>query len=589
MPDKPHAAEWVALGALLFAAVAFSLIRLDMTDTPWHLATARLAFATGQWPTHNTFSYTYPDYPLNQQYPLYQSLLYVVHSIAKWEGLSILHGLLWVAVFCLWVLWGGSLRAGSKLSALWLLGLLGLQRRMILRPDLMTMLLFVLLLHLVDRYRNGRTWAAGLFVLVQFLMVNSHQLFPLGLGVQGAFLAHLILVRARPGKCGLSSEDLKAPIWPVVLALAGSVLACFGTPLGAGILDVPAHTMGSLAHHREEVQEFAPFYDTGYGTALVMLAAGAAVAGFWRKRRQWEPYEAFLWLMGAALVAAASRGLPFFVMLSVGICARSFPGRGEAPPLAGAGSRGRWVANVARIACVVLTIEASLFVMYKRWVSPPRTLGGTQPGIGLALGDWPGAAIDFIRSHPPPGRMMNIPWYAANPLIWELYPAHQVFVDPRFETYPREFLVKAIRSETDQGVLEELIAEYQPGWIVAWISDRRIRQRVAGLMQGGGWALVHADTVFVILVRDTPEHEDYLAENKISPEDIAPRDFLESEPDLLALQQIRMAGFYQDLGLQQRAEDMIGKAAYTASRYSAPGEALEDYRKVYFRKVDARE
>ena len=80
MQDNPRPVEYVALGALLIATVAFSLIRIDMTDTPWHLATARLAFDTGNWPVQNTFSYTYPEYPLYQQYPVYQSLLYLVYS-----------------------------------------------------------------------------------------------------------------------------------------------------------------------------------------------------------------------------------------------------------------------------------------------------------------------------------------------------------------------------------------------------------------------------------------------------------------------------------------------------------------------------
>ena len=183
--------EWVAMGGLFFAAIALSLIRIDMTDTPWHLATARYAFTEGHWPIHNTFSYTYPDYPLYQQYPIYQTLLYVVYRMGGWEGLSVLHCTMWVAVFLLWMAWAGSLR-GKMLNLAWMLGLLGLQRRMILRPDIMSMLLLLILLCLIDRYRAGRTWVAALFVVVQWLLVNSHQLFPLGLAIQGALLFHLV-------------------------------------------------------------------------------------------------------------------------------------------------------------------------------------------------------------------------------------------------------------------------------------------------------------------------------------------------------------------------------------------------------------
>ncbi len=64
---KPLVIEKVAVGALLLATFALSLVRMDMVDTPVHLATAREAFVTGHWPVTNTFSYTFPDHPLYQQ------------------------------------------------------------------------------------------------------------------------------------------------------------------------------------------------------------------------------------------------------------------------------------------------------------------------------------------------------------------------------------------------------------------------------------------------------------------------------------------------------------------------------------------
>ena len=84
--SQPLTIEKMALGALFLATFALSLIRVDMTDTPWHLATAREAFTTGHWPVRNTFSYTYPDYPLFQQYPIYQALLYLVFSYWRMGG-----------------------------------------------------------------------------------------------------------------------------------------------------------------------------------------------------------------------------------------------------------------------------------------------------------------------------------------------------------------------------------------------------------------------------------------------------------------------------------------------------------------------
>src|SRR5438552_9401250 len=70
---------WIIV-ALAFPALG--LIKINPVDVPWHLATARLAEATGHWPVRNTFSWTYPDYTIYQQYPVFQATIYAVFKLA---------------------------------------------------------------------------------------------------------------------------------------------------------------------------------------------------------------------------------------------------------------------------------------------------------------------------------------------------------------------------------------------------------------------------------------------------------------------------------------------------------------------------
>ena len=213
-----------------------------------------------------------------------------------------------------------------------------------------------------------------------------------------------------------------------------------------------------------------------------------------------------------------------------------------------------------------------------RWVSPQRILGGTQPGIGLALGVWPHPAIRFLKQNPPPGRMINLTWYSANPLILDLFPEHRVFVDPRFESYPRHFLLKAVEAPRNRVVLQDLISQYQPGWMVIEVGHQSVRKLAVDLVREGGWELVHADTIFLILVRNVLDDSEYLTQHRLRPDTIAPADFLTSEPDLLALQQIRMAGLYRDFGLNTKAEEMIRAAEPAARQYRAVREGIEEFR-----------
>jgi len=575
--------EWIALGGIFIALIALSLIRIDATDTPVELATARLASQNGYWPTINTFSYTFPDYPLNQQYPIYQTMIFAIHNLWSWEGLSGLHCVLWIAVFLLWVLWGGSFKYAAVMNLAWVIALLGAQRRMILRPDILTLLLFILLLHSIDLYRRGRAWAAILFVLIQLLMVNSHQLFPLGLAVQASFLMHLYIVKFFGGRLGISSADGRLPTWPIVLALAGSILSCFGSPIGLQIIKVSIKTLGSLSHHREHVRELYPFYSEGYETLLVALTTAFALKGFWDTKRNYQPFHLFLWFIGAGLVAAAVRGLVFYALISIGIFTRSVYinvlestiDKGENP---GGIWKGRnWVRKIgALVTCIVC-----IWPIYSRWVSPARILGGTQPGFGLSLGVWPTKAINFLNQNGPPGKMLNMSWYTGNILIWDLYPRHSVFVDPRFETYPRSFLLKAIRAMDEDRLLDDLIMTYSPDWIIGEVRIRNVRLRIARLIREGSWKLVYADTLWVILVRNTPKNQTYIAAHELAPQAISPGDFLYGEPDLLALQQIEIASLYHDLGLKNKAVEMVKKAEPFAQLFPSVGKALDDFNKIY--------
>jgi hypothetical protein len=83
--------------------------------------------------------------------------------------------------------------------------------------------------------------------------------------------------------------------------------------------------------------------------------------------------------------------------------------------------------------------------------------------------------------------MLNLTWNSGNPLIFELYPEHHVFVDPRFEAYPRPFLLEAIQAAEDGEVLQNLVAKYQPGWMVADLRVESIRRLAAELVKEGTW------------------------------------------------------------------------------------------------------
>jgi hypothetical protein len=573
--------ENFAIGGIFISLIAISLIRIGIDDTPWHLSTAKYALSEGNWPICNTFSYTYPDYPLYQQYPIYQTILYFTYRAGGWEGLSLLHCISWIGIFLMWLKWSNrDSRQMKFLSLVWVLSLIGFQTRMILRPDILSIFLLISLVHFFDLYRKGRKWAAAFFVIVQLCMVNSHQLFPLGLGFQIVFLFHLIIVKKYGGRYGIAESDNSLPLLPALLAMGGSVLACFLSPLGTDIVNVVGHTLGSLQYYSKHVQELAPYYSDGDSLIIVIFASILGIIGIYQKRCHWQPFEIGLWIIASVVLSAGIRGVALYVMVCIGIFGRSlaetdFSEKATGPKHVDC----KPVKFMFRVFCAFLTLLTCCGIVYLRWGVAARSLGNAQPGIGKALGVWPDETIKFLKKTPPPGKMINLSWYSGNALIFELFPQHRVFVDPRFEAYPREFMLQTIKAGKSREALESLVSQFQPDWMIAEVRNPDVRKIAIELIREKSWVLVHADTVLLTLVRNVSKNNNYIALHSLEPENIDPRDFLTSEPDLQALQQLVMAELFQDLGLNIRFREMIEAAQSVAGRYGVVQDALGKLKK----------
>jgi hypothetical protein len=252
------------------------------------------------------------------------------------------------------------------------------------------------------------------------------------------------------------------------------------------------------------------------------------------------------------MALGAIRGVPYYVAVCVGLLGREISREWI--------QRGIAIPRFLRVAGTILALMLATQVFWHRWVDPSRSLGGSQFGMGRVLGVWPDETMRFLQDHPPPGNPLNLGWYIGNPMVLDLHPKTRVFVDPRFEAYPREFLVHAIAAEQDPLVLDALIDQFEPLWIIAEIRKPSIRQQVARLLSMKEWAPVFLDPVCVVLVRKVPETESYLADHGIDLENFNPPGLLKDEPDLLALQQLRLAAFFADLGKFARARHWLEDA-----------------------------
>jgi hypothetical protein len=521
------ALAWTVWTLIFVAAAALALLRAMAVNLPWHLATARLAHATGHWPVVNTFSYTFPDYPIYQQYPAFQAVMWAVFRAAGWAGLSAATAVGWVAALALMVRWAGPLRGGARFHVLWMLAVWALQRRMLLRPDMFTMLAFGVELCAYDAFARGKTRALALVPLAHLLWVNSHGLWPLSLAVQGIAIADAAWRR-----------DWRATRL-TALVLAASVALTFATPLGPLIWLAPFRTAQSLTLFRAEVDEFHRVWTLPHEFALTLATGVPAAFALWRTRRTTPPFDLGVWLLSLLMVLSAVRGLMFFGVVSVAVLQRAVlrthaAGGRLLPPL---GPLTRRFLGVFGLAFTGLAAGGAV---YYRWINPPLGLGGTQPGFGRAIGGWAEAATDFIRAAPPPGRMLNLNAGLGDAVIFWV-PGLPVFVDSRLETYPADFMGALLAAQSDDRALAALIERFDPQWLFATHTRPNMRARVVTLLRAG-WQPVYVDSAYVILVRPTPATAAYRQAHAIDLRRAQPADLV-AVPALRRQQQDDFAAF----------------------------------------------
>ena len=399
------------------------------------------------------------------------------------------------------------------------------------------MIAFAAELLALDAFARGRTRALALVPAVHLFWVNSHQLFPLSFVVQALFAGDLAWRR-----------DWRRLRW-VGLALVVSVLLTFTTPLGFRIALAPLRTAQSLAVFRAHVAEFHRVWTMPYELMLTLATGIPAAWALWRTRRTPSLFDLGLWLLSLALVVSAVRGLMFFGVVSVAVCQRcvlraNAAGESLLPPLAPATRR---VLGAAGLAFTVLGASAAV---YYRWVKPPLSLGGTQPGLGRAIGGWAEAATDFIRRAPPPGRMLNLGMGMGDDVIFWV-PGVPVFVDSRLESYPPEFLRSVVAAQDDDRELLALINRFDVDWVFANHALAAQRERALNLLRAG-WQPVYVDSAYVILVRPTPDTAPYRSAHAIDLRRAQPGDLVAAPADLRKEQQDSFAAFLAALERDSR-------------------------------------
>jgi hypothetical protein len=458
----------VPLVALLLVVASLCLVPMAETDLFFRLRTGDEILRTHALPARNLFSFTFPDHPDPDPAWLFDVLVAALYRLGGFPAVVIGKTVVVVAVFAAAYHLCRRSGAGAVPAALALAAAaLVMRERLVERPHLFSLAGEVAVLAALVTPR--RLWW---LVPATALWANLHA---------GAFLAPLLLLLAGLGAL-VDSRGRQAE-GRLFLVAAACVPALLLTPVGLGIVRYLAFHVGIFAVH--PVDEFRP---TSWVSDAPLLLFAVAVGGgaLLARPRARELLPA----LGLALLAARSaRFGADFALVSAPLLAAGL----TRPALRLAGRTATALATAGLCALAVL----------------PRV----RQRFSLALDEreLPLEAIRFVTDNGLRERMYNDFEIGAY-LLWEGYPRHRVFVDPRLPAYPLSFHRLLGDPHLDRIAWEAALDGF--GVTSALIADAGINHRVS-LWDPARWALVYRAHDARVFLRRLPRWQGFIAAHEI--------------------------------------------------------------------------
>jgi hypothetical protein len=478
-----------ALAALLLFVAGRCLVPMDETDLFFNLRLGDLILAHHAIPRTNLLSFTYPEArDLNLAW-LFQIVLALAYRAGGIAGTVLLKTTFVLATWAL--LFRVSLRRGAHpaaAAAALALAAWAAEPRFVERPHLCTFLGLATLLLALERAEVGRPRALAALVPLALVWANANSCF---------FLAPAALALYAAGaEIDRRSVDAKRAALTALL-LVPFILA---TPSGTGALTYIANhwRMPWLRPLQEYRAASWPLDGPFFFVAAGVLLAGTLPGRRWR----WLLPALALGLLGARRIRFVAEfailGGPIVAVALTELARRA--GRRVRPPAALYVT----VAVTAALAGLTLMPRVSAARHGERFVDRFVDLG-LEPDL------IPAAAIRFVDDNGLADRMYN-DLEVGSYLTWHWGDRHQVFQDPRINSYPTAFHATLRRDDLSRGEWQTFLDQF--GVTTALVSYPELNPRAA-LFDPARWALVYRDTDALVFVIRLPDFAALIARDEV--------------------------------------------------------------------------
>jgi hypothetical protein len=421
---------WLRLAIVpVLAFLATVTDRNYLADFWHHLARGRAIVSHGEIVDRDLFTFTVLGQPFQDVNWLTQVGYYGLFELGGLTLVQVVNSLL-IAVSFAWLVYlaqrrSGSLLAGALVGAL---AFFGTWEVLTIRPQTLSMLLFVILLDLLERSeRQPRLLLLAPPMLA--LWANLHGAFPAGLLLIGCFWLAALASGWPSGRRLL--RDARA--WWLTVILAACVLATMVNPYGWNIYRYVGGT-STIAYQRQIAEWVAPGPDRLIGVLWLVSVALVLLLVSWRwwQARQ-RPVLLDVLLLGCflALSCGSVRMVPWWMLVSAPLLAELLV---WAVPRLAAGDNDAHRPTLVAGGVFALVALAVVFSL----PGPDRfnpLLGPTRRGPRVEE-DLEAIQRHLLATSAPGNIYSHFEW--GEYLSWSAAPRNKVFMDGRIEIYPDE-------------------------------------------------------------------------------------------------------------------------------------------------------
>lgn len=503
---------------LIFVLILMLLINLLPNfvlgdgSTGWHLATGNYILSNGQIPSHDLFSYTYPD----KSWVPYEWFADVVGA-----GLDRLGGLRLVALatscaiaLLFSLLYKECRKEGCHFLFALVISILGILTSTIhwlARPHIFTFFGVFLFSRHLEKFRTGHESAKRLLITLPLVMViwcNAHPAFLVGFALIAIYLACEIFL-------ALTSEvgDYRSACWNRVKVFASALaLTALSTLVNPNALKMYSYIFGYLGHSYvlQNTNEFMPPSFHQLHAICMAILFFIFVVGLFLSRKRLGLAPLMMVMAFAWLAINSMRNEPLFIIVSLPLIARLYSSIDLGHLFEGHSSGlSPWFTKMKaawmRVGEPVDEVEASanmhiLPIATTLILMASCFMGGKLLGMDLVTSEFdpltkPTSTLDCLKKH-------NLPDKGGFSLDnWGGYinykTGRRVFIDDRLDFYGPEVMTEYGETIGSSTKWREVFAKHHIDWVL--FPTKSIL--VQALKSSGEWQVLCEDKASTLLKR----------------------------------------------------------------------------------------